>query len=97
MAIIKDNTQALLRAVEQKIGHALDEAGNIVEQEAKDLVHVRTGATQESITHEVSDKTARIGATTDYAAHLEGNYPYLRPALHKSLPRIVKAFRKRGI
>lgn len=96
MVRIQDNSKQLLQAVDSLIEQRLNESAQVVQDKAAELVHVRTGATKESLTHITQEKTAVIGAATSYAAHLESQYPYLRPALHGSLPRIKKIF-SRGL
>jgi len=89
---IQDNSKQLLQAVDSLIETRLDESAKVVQDKASELVHVKTGATKESLQHKVTEKTATIGAATPYAGHLEQRYPFLRSALHSSLPRIKKIF-----
>jgi len=94
MARISDNSKNLLQAVDSLIEQRLNESAKVVEDKAAELVHVKTGATKESLQHKVSEKVATIGVTTSYAPHLESKYPFLRPALHSSLSRIKKIFNR---
>ena len=95
MIKITDNTPALLSAVDDKIEDALTEAGQVVEQEAKRIVHVVTGATRDSIDalppakHQVA-----IGSPLGHAPYLEVYAPFLRPALHGKMPEIKRIFTK---
>jgi len=58
-----------------------------VEQQAKQLKAVDTGALRRSITHNVSGLYGEVGTSMEYAPYIEyGTYrtpkqPYLRPAL----------------
>ena len=89
---IIDNSKNLLSAVDSLIEARLNESAAVVEAKAGELVHVKTGDTKNSLQHEVTDKTARIGVSTVYGGILEQRYPFLRPALHASLSRIKKIF-----
>jgi len=91
---IQDNSKNLLAAVDSLVTARLNESAQVVQDKAAELVHVRTGATKESLTHITQEKTATIGASTSYAGHLESRYPYLRPSLHASLSRIRKIFNR---
>jgi hypothetical protein len=94
MPITKDNSKQLLSAVDTIIEARLNESAQVVEDKAAELVHIKTGATKNSLQHEVSDKTATIGVTTSYAHILENRFPFLRPALHMSLSRIKDIFNR---
>jgi hypothetical protein len=94
MAKIEDHSKELLLHVAKKASERLDEAGDIVVNEARDLVHIKTGATHDSIHKQVDGMNLSVGATTPYAKDLEARFPFLRPAIHKSLAAIKRVFAK---
>lgn len=92
---ITDNTPALLAAIDAKIEDALTEVGQVVEQEAKRIVPVRTGRLRDNIKALPPAKgVVVIGSDVPYAPFVEVRKPYLRPALHGSMNRIRRIFSK---
>ena len=88
----KDNTTAVLRAIDDKIERCLVQAGNIVVPPAKAGAPFKTGALRESIQAEVTHHKVTIGSTVPYGAKMEIYQPHLRPALHGSMPEIKRIF-----
>lgn len=91
---IQDNTQELLRAIDDKAGKCLAESGNLVKDTAKAGAPKKTGDLQRSICVETTDNKVTIGSTVSYGAIQEIEQPHLRPALHGKLPAIKRIFGK---
>ena len=92
LEIVEDNTEAVIEALGEAIGRALEEVGLVAEGYAKKLAPVDTGRLRNSITHSIDpdDLMAYIGTNVEYAKHQElgtskmqaanGGRGYLRPA-----------------
>jgi hypothetical protein len=76
---------ALLRSPGGAVAKDLMRRGRLVENRAKELVHVDTGRARASITMiptEVDGEFAvQIGSNVDYTEYLERRFPFLQPAL----------------
>jgi len=94
MAKIQDNTANVLQELENRVTEALSTVGSKIVATAKRIVPVDTGALQRSIEDEASEGVLMIGSDKDYAAKIEIDQPYLRPALMENLDAIAKAFRE---
>ena len=90
MAKIKDNSKALLLEVTRRKVIALDKLGAAIVADARETVHVKTGATRDSIEAQVQGGVLKVGAGTPYADWLEVTYPFLRPAIHRARSRFKK-------
>ncbi len=84
---------------------AMKRAVLMIEADAKRLVAVDTGRLRASITNQVRQITrdvieGRIGSNLSYSAYQELGtskmpaQPYLRPALEKNFPKIVRMIRR---
>lgn len=93
MAITKDNTAGVLREVDRRISVGLKEVTSSVVSMAKTLVVVKTGALQSSIEGQITDNKATIGSPLKYAAKIERDNPYLRPALEAEKINIRRIFK----
>jgi len=69
----KDNSQAVLKAMQQAVEKALEECGLVAEGYAKKLAPVDTGNLRNSISHKVDpeEPAVYIGSNTEYAAYQE--------------------------
>ena len=84
--ITRDNTSAVLNEAGRLADELLEETALDVVETAKAIVVVKTGALQDSIDAEwVNDKEIAIGSPLDYAAKIEMDKPYLRPALENAV------------
>jgi len=90
---ITDNTAGVLRAVSEQSSAGLREIAPDVVRLAKILVPVVSGDLQESLTAEVDGNKLTLGSSLDYAAKVETNSPYLRPALEGSRANIRRVFK----
>lgn len=66
-----DNTEEVLRALEQAKLRALEAIGATAETYAKDETPVDTGRLRNSISHAVEDDAAYIGSNVEYAPYVE--------------------------
>lgn len=89
---IKDNTAAVLKAIDDKIEASLGQAGAIVIPPAKAGAPFKTGALRASIHAEVTKDKVIIGSTVPYGPAMEIHQPHLRPALHGKRGAIRKVF-----
>lgn len=85
--------------IDGDVTELLERLGTVIEADAKAGCPVDTGELRESIEHEVSDDTLRVGSNVSYAGYVEeghrivawghdtGRYAppqaYLRPALYR--------------
>lgn len=69
----KDNSQAVLKAMQQAVEKALEECGLVAEGYAKKLAPVDTGNLRNSISHKVDpeEPAVYIGTNNSYAAYQE--------------------------
>ena len=69
----KDNSQAVLKAMQQAVEKALEECGLVAEGYAKKLAPVDTGNLRNSISHKVDpeEPAVSIGSNTSYAPYVE--------------------------
>lgn len=93
--LLKDNTPALLSAIDDKIEDCLVQVGEIVVPPAKAAAPFKTGALRDSIHAEVEERKVTIGSTVPYGPAMEIHQPHLRPALHGSMNRIRRIFSAR--
>lgn len=83
----KDNSAAVLRALQAATHEGLTEIGKSVVSHAQERVPVDTGALRDSIETTVEGDTLTVGSDKEYAAAVEtGTYrmaarPYLKPAM----------------
>ena len=92
---IVDNTAKILQEVDRRTSAGLQEIGTDIEKTAKRLVVKKSGDLQRSITAEVSKNRVVIGSPLIYAAEIEANKPYLRPALEAAKVKLRRVFRVR--
>ena len=96
---IKDNSAAFLRKADRRIQDKLEVAASIVEGQAILLAPVDTGYLKGSIGKRVTRKSAFVGASAEYAPHVEmgtsrmAAQPFLVPALELSKAKIEKLFK----
>lgn len=90
---ITDNTAGVLREVQRRISAGLAEIAPEVEFIAKRDVVVVSGDLQRSITAEVEGNRLVVGSPLVYAAKVEMDKPYLRPALEAVRAKIRRVFR----
>jgi len=93
MPITKDNTAGVLREVDRLTSVGLKEITSDVVSTAKMLVVVKTGDLQRSIDGKITGNKAIIGSPLDYAAKIERDNPYLRPALEANTTTIRRVFK----
>ena len=69
----KDNSQAVLKAMQQAVEKALEKCGLVAEGYAKKLAPVDTGNLRNSISHKVDpeEPAVYIGSNTSYAPYVE--------------------------
>lgn len=90
---------AFAAKLEREVQMGLDVAGADMEDLAKSLVPVRTGYLRSTIYHRATGYVLNFGAGANYASYIEfGTWkmaarPYLRPALHASMQRLVDEIR----
>lgn len=95
-----DNTAEVLAALDAAIKRGLEEAGQIVENDAARRSPVDTGRLRNSITHRMAgDRKVEIGSDVEYAAYVECGtsrsraQAYLKPAATENAAKIVAAMR----
>lgn len=100
MAKTKDNTAAVMRAIESAVSDALYECGMEAVTRAVDVCPVDTGTLRDSISFEENGTTLRVGSTVEYApavefgTHKQKAQPYLTPALTKNTKEYQDIFAK---
>lgn len=89
MPILADNTQKFINMAEKKVHEEMEKLAKKIEEDAKNICPVSTGALRDSITHVFdSEGNVHIGSNLEYALSVEigtnktAAQPYLRPALH---------------
>lgn len=85
----------VLQEVDKRTSVGLKKVTAGVVSMAKILVVVKTGALQRSIEGQITDGKAIIGSPLDYAAKIEEDNPYLRPALEANRITIKQVFKTR--
>lgn len=81
-----DNTDKVIRELQDKIQIALEECGLVAEGYAKRLCPVDTGNLRNSITHTQSGNVEYIGTNVEYGPYVEMGtsrtkaQPFLKPA-----------------
>ncbi len=90
--MIIDNTDNILREVARKTSAALGEIAPVIVKTAQRIVVKKSGDLGNSIIAEVSDSKIVVGSPLDYAAKIEANKPYLRPALEATKRQIRRIF-----
>jgi len=92
--ITHDNTQGLLRAIDDKVEKSLVEVAELVKDAAVAGAPEKTGDLKRGIRAEVGKNKVTVGSTVPYGAIQEVKQPHLRPALHGKLLAIRRIFRK---
>lgn len=90
---ITDNTAGVLAEAQRLTSAGLEEIAQEVVFIAKRDVVVVSGDLQRSITAEVEDEKVVVGSPLVYAAKVEMDKPYLRPALEAVRATIKRIFR----
>lgn len=82
---VTDNSKDVISAMKSQLKQAMEACGKEMEANAKNRVHVRTGALRDSITHESGDGYAAVGSDLDYALAEEmrggGGHDFIKPAV----------------
>ena len=95
---ISKNIEKLINDIlPQRQAEALENAGQIVENEAKRQCPVDTGTLRASINHEVSDdsKSVVIGTNVEYAPFVhEKTKPFLQNAVDEHIIEIQASFKE---
>ena len=91
--MIKDNTANVLQEADRRISKGLDIIDKDIEKLAKVIVVVKSGDLQRSITTVREDKKIIVGSPLKYAAKIEMDKPYLRPALEGVTATIRRVFK----
>lgn len=96
-----NNSNAIIRDLENKIKDALQDAGLYAEGQAKLLAPVDTGYLRGSISHKLaSDREVQIGTDVEYSIYVEKGtskqqaQPYLTPAVEDNIAEIKAIFAK---
>jgi len=103
--MIKDNTEAVLGVMEQKVWDKLEVAGEVIESKAVAGCPVDTGFMKGTHGHYLSkdlsligmasekEQSVIIGVNASYAPYVEGRFkPWLQNALRRSLGQIRRLF-----
>lgn len=78
MAKIKDNSKAVIKAIDQQIQNKLVRAATTVERLAKQKCPRRTGRLVRSITRRIDKRKVTIGSNVSYAPIVElGSRPHI--------------------
>lgn len=84
--ITDDNTAGVLQEAERLSDELLEETALDIVETAKAVVVVKSGDLRDSIDAEwINDEEIVIGSPLDYAAKIEMDQPYLRPALENAV------------
>lgn len=82
---VTDNSKDVISAMKAQVRQAMEACGKEMEANAKNRVHVRTGALRDSIKHETGDDYAAVGSDLDYALVEEmrggGGHDFIKPAV----------------
>ena len=95
---IRDNSAEFMRRARQRTEDKLEVAAQIVEGSANLLVPVDTGYLKGSIGHRVKGLSAFVGASAEYAPHVEmgtskmAAQPFLVPAVAQNKAAIKRLF-----
>ena len=68
---ITDNHDKVIKALQQQLRAALEEAGQQAVAHAKSTVPVNTGKLKNSINYSVSDDNVKIGTDVEYGKYVE--------------------------
>ena len=68
---IKDNTEEVVKSLEQAVARGLEAIGMTAERYAKKETPVDTGRLRNSISHATDDEAAYIGTNVEYAPYVE--------------------------
>ncbi len=90
---ITDNTAGVLAEAQKRTSAGLKRVAPLIVASAKEIVPVVSGDLRDSISAGVKDNQLIVGSPLKYAAKVEMNTPYLRPALYKHLSDIQRAFK----
>ncbi|KKM83307.1 hypothetical protein LCGC14_1310770 [marine sediment metagenome] len=90
---ITDNTANVLREAQRRVSTGLEEIAPDIVSMVKMLVIVKSGDLQGSIGAEITDKKVTVGSPLGYAAKVERDNPYLRPALEANIRKLKRIFR----
>ena len=104
MATVKWYEDKIINKVDNALEAAMMQAVLMVEADSKKMAPVDTGRLRASITHEVREIAngviqGKVGSSTSYSKFVELGtskmpaQPYLRPALEKNWPEIVRMIR----
>lgn len=96
MAVVNEislNIEKVLKELlpEQK-NKALNKAGQMVENKAKEKCGVDTSTLRNSITHQATEDRVDIGTNVEYAPYHHNNNPFLQDALEENLKDVEKCF-----
>ncbi len=82
---VTDNSKDAISAMKSQVKQAMEACGKEMEANAKNRVHVRTGALRNSIEYEAGDDYAAVGSDLDYALTEEmrdgGGHDFIKPAV----------------
>lgn len=90
---IESNLTAVLQEVDSRTQSALGEVRPVILSTARRIVAHKTGKLKRSIEARLEAGKLTLGSDVDYAAHIEEQQPYLRPALMQTLRFIKKVFK----
>jgi len=100
---IKDNSAMVKALTDALATQSMEQLAGMVENNAKDIVPVDTGALRGSIQHETQEKSGGvesvIGTNKEYAEYVELGtskmraQPYLKPAAEKIKGQIAGVFK----
>jgi len=89
---VTDNSNAVLKAISDKIDGRLPEIRDEIVTEARRNAPVKTGTLRDSIKGQVDNRRVVIGSTVPYGPAMEVKRPHLRPAIHSKLGMIKRKF-----
>lgn len=90
---------AVLNALDDALQQAMDETAQAAKAAAQAICPVDTGLLQSSIYADVdarggsARRTLVVGADAPYAAYVEAEQPFLRPAMDAEAPRLTERLR----
>ena len=91
---IIDNSSSVVAEASRRITAALTKVKPKIVASAQKYVPVISGDLQRSIEAEVEDGQLRVGSPLVYAAKVEMNTPYLRPAVLDNIEELRRAFKE---